>query len=149
MIDKNKIEILVADALKGGDKFVVDIHVSATNVVNVIVDGDKGISIGECVKISRLIESNFDRDLEDYELKVSSPGLDQPFKLLRQYKKYIGKPVLVKYSDNTSWKGKLVFVDEDHIKLEVKTKTKKPGLTEMKEFLFREIIEVKPEILFK
>ncbi|MCF8369502.1 MAG: ribosome assembly cofactor RimP [Bacteroidales bacterium] len=147
MLEKNKLEILVSNSLKGSTKFVVDIHVSPTNVVDIIVDSDEGISIGECVKISRLIESNFDRDLEDYELRVLSPGLDQPFKLLRQYKKYLGKPVRVKTRDNELLKGVLIEVEEDYIELEVKKK-KKEAAEKMKIF-FNNIDQAKPEILFK
>ena len=84
MLNKVKIEEIVLNHLEGSDKFLVDIEISSTNVIDVYVDGDNGISIGECVQVSRLIESAFDRDEEDYELRVSSPGLDSPFKLLKQ-----------------------------------------------------------------
>ncbi len=74
---------------------MVEVSVNKKNVINVIVDGDEGMPISECVAVSRQIEGRYDRDEEDYELKVSSAGLDRPFKLLMQYKNYVGKEIVV------------------------------------------------------
>ncbi|MCB2219400.1 MAG: ribosome assembly cofactor RimP [Bacteroidetes bacterium] len=148
MLDKTKIESIVNDYLQGSDKFLVGIDLSSTNVIDVFVDGDEGISIGECVKISRLIESAFDREEEDYELRVSSPGLDKPFKLLRQYKKYIGRDVRVEKTDGSKLKGKLLDADESTIKLE-KRVGKKGENTMIEAISMADIKAAKPEISFK
>ncbi|HPE56008.1 MAG TPA: ribosome assembly cofactor RimP [Bacteroidales bacterium] len=148
MLNKVKIEEIVLNHLEGSDKFLVDIEISSTNVIDVYVDGDNGISIGECVQISRLIESAFDRDEEDYELRVSSPGLDSPFKLLRQYKKYVGREIRISLNDGQKLKATLLTVDDDGIKAEYKADKKAKTKTQA-DFKFEEIKTVKPEISFK
>ena len=135
------------NSVAGTDKYVVDIYVSPANVVNVYVDGDNGISIQECVKISRLIESYFDRDIEDYELRVSSPGLDKPFKILRQYKKYISREIEVVTNDNKTLKGVLLTVSENGFRIERK-KSKKIKESFIEEYLFDDIKEAKPFVAF-
>ncbi len=147
-MDAKKIENIVSNFLKDGDYFLVDVEVKKGNVVNVWVDGDKGISIDECVRISRLIESNFDRDEEDYELRVSSSGLDRPFKLLRQYKKYIGKEIIVKTNEEEKITGVLKSVSEDEVEIEKKAgKKEKKG--EAMILRLNEIKDAKPVISFK
>ena len=83
----------MVDQALSEEMFIVDITVGTGNSIEVLVDSDKGISIEDCVKINRHIEQNLDRDVEDFSLEVSSPGLTQPFKHLRQYQKNIGKKV--------------------------------------------------------
>ncbi|MCB0821397.1 MAG: ribosome assembly cofactor RimP [Bacteroidales bacterium] len=148
MLNKVKIEEIVLNHLEGSDKFLVDIEISSTNVIDVYVDGDNGISIGECVQVSRLIESAFDRDEEDYELRVSSPGLDSPFKLLRQYKKYVGREIRISLNDGQKLKATLLSVDDEGIKVEYKADKKAKTKTQA-DFKFEEIKTVKPEISFK
>ena len=147
MLDKNEIEEIVNKSITGTDKFLVDISVSSTNVVEVFVDGDNGISIQECVKISRLIESSFDRDVEDYELRVSSPGLNKPFKMIRQYKKYVNREIEVVNNDDKKVKGVLKSVSENGFELEQK-KGKKRKESVLEEYLFDDIKEAKPLIGF-
>ena len=147
MLDKIKIEKIVNESVTGTDKFLVDISVSSTNVVDVFVDGDNGISIQECVKISRLIESSFDREVEDYELRVSSPGLNRPFKMIRQYKKYVNREIAVVNSDDKKVKGVLKSVSDNGFKLERK-KGKKGKEIVVEEYLFDGIKEAKPFIGF-
>lgn len=147
MLDKNEIEKIVNKSITGTDKFLVDISVSSTNVVDVFVDGDNGISIQECVKISRLIESSFDREVEDYELRVSSPGLNKPFKMIRQYKKYVNREIEVVNNDDKKVKGVLKSVSENGFELERK-KGKKRKESVLEEYLFDDIKEAKPLIGF-
>jgi ribosome maturation factor RimP len=147
MLDKNKIETIVNEHVEGTDKFLVDITVSSANAVDVYVDGDNGISIKECVKISRLIESAFDREVEDYELRVSSAGLTKPFKLLRQYKKYIDREIEVVTIGDKKVKGILKSVTDTGFELELK-KGKKGKETVVEAYLFDEIKGAKPHIGF-
>ncbi|OQX76430.1 MAG: hypothetical protein B6D61_08815 [Bacteroidetes bacterium 4484_249] len=148
MLDKLKIENIVKNHIEETDKFLVEVDVSKGNVINVYVDGDNGISIDECVKISRIIESEFDREVEDYELRVSSPGLDRPFKLLRQYKKYIGKEIKVTTNERENVIGVLKSFSENGINVEKKTGKKGKDLVEEK-FRFDEISSAKPVVTFK
>ena len=148
MLDKKKIENSVEKHLQGTDKFLVGVEVSATNIVDVYVDGDKGVSIGECAEISRFLESQFNRETEDYELRVSSPGLDRPFKFLRQYKKYINRMIRLELNDGEKLKGKLTSVNEEEIEVGIKA-GKKARDTVSKKIPFSDIKSAKPEISFK
>jgi len=147
MLDKTKIEKIVNESVTGTDKFLVDISVSSANVVDVFVDGDNGISIQECVKISRLIESSFDREVEDYELRVSSPGLSKPFKMIRQYKKYLNREIEIINNDDKKVKGVLKSVSENGFELERK-KDKKGKEIILEEYLFDGIKVAKPFVGF-
>jgi len=147
MLDQKKIEKLVNESVEGSDKFLVELSVSSANVVDVFVDGDNGISIKECVKISRLIESSFDREIEDYELRVSSPGLSRPFKMIRQYKKYLDKEIIVATAEDKKIKGVLKSVSDNGFQLELK-KGKKGKEIVLDEYLFDNIKEAKPYVGF-
>jgi len=146
-MDTKRIENIVNNFLKNGNHFLVEVDIKKGNVINVFVDGDKGISIDECVKISRNIESFFDREEEDFELRVSSPGLSRPFKLIRQYKKYINREIVVKTADERKIIGVLKSVDENKIEIEIKS-GKKGRNKEVLSFRFDEINEAKPVISF-
>jgi len=148
MISKKDIESIVNDYLGEGDKFMVEVFVNKANVINVLVDGDDGISINECVKVSRQIESRYDRDVEDYELKVSSPGLDRPFKLFRQYRKYVGKKIEVLTKEDKKEIGVLKSLTEKLIELEVLVGKKKKE-KEIMTIPFDDILETKAVISFK
>src|SRR4051812_24117253 len=93
MVSEQKIKELVQLSIVEKGHFLVEVKVSSFNKINVVIDNNKGISVSDCADLSRFIESNLNRDEEDFELEVSSPGLDQPFKVLNQYQKYIGKNV--------------------------------------------------------
>lgn len=147
MLDKKKIEKLVNESVEGSDKFLVEVSVSSANVVDVFVDGDDGISIRECVKISRLIESTFDREIEDYELRVSSPGLSRPFKMIRQYKKYVDREIIVVTNEDKKINGMLKSVSDNGFQLERK-KGKKGKEIVLEEYLFDNIKEAKPYVGF-
>jgi len=148
MIDKNRIYKLVGNYLEGTDKFLVDVDISKGNIINVFVDGDKGISIDECANISKYVEMQLNRDVEDFELRVSSPGIDQPFKLLRQYKKYINREIELITKEGKVLKVILKSVSEEGVKLESKV-GKKMKNKAIEEIVFDEIKESKPVILFK
>lgn len=110
MIDKKLVTKLVKGSIENGSLFAVEISISKNNKITVVLDGDQGVSISQCVAVSRAIEGNLDRETEDFELSVSSYGLDQPFIMLRQYQKYIEKPVKLILEDDTVKRGELVSV---------------------------------------
>ena len=95
MIEKRKIEKLVEEHISGTGIFLVAVKISSSGKITVLADRNEGITIDECVGISRVIEKNFDRDAEDYELMVSSPGIDMPFQVLKQYYKNEGRQIEV------------------------------------------------------
>jgi ribosome maturation factor RimP len=113
-----KIKTLIEQQLEGSDKFLVDFVVKPANRIAVFIDGDQGITIDDCRMLSRAIESRFDKDQEDYELTVSSAGLDQPLKMFRQYKKNIGRDLEIIDQQGSKFEGVLVSVSDDSIELE-------------------------------
>jgi ribosome maturation factor RimP len=127
MITKEKVQFLVEEVLSD-DMFIVDITVGAANQILVSVDSDAGISVGECVQISRHVEGSLDREVEDFSLEVSSPGLSTPLKVLRQYLKNIGREVEVVTNSGEKQKGILKSADSDGFVLSFVVKGKVNGI---------------------
>jgi ribosome maturation factor RimP len=126
MIDREIVKSLVEEMLD--DKmFVVEITVNERNVINVFVDSFEGLTIDQCIAISRHVEHSFDREEEDFELQVSSPGLTESFKVTQQYIKYIGKPVQVKNLEGEKFEGVILKADSDKIILETSSLEKQEG----------------------
>ena len=115
---ENKIKTLINNYLEGTEKFLVELKLTPSNKIIVEIDSDNIVLIEDCVKLSRFIESNFDRDVEDYELQVSSAGLENPLKLKRQYFKNIGRNTEILLNDGSRKSGVLKSVDEDGIELQ-------------------------------
>ena len=118
MISKETIQPIVEELLAGTDKFLVDVIIQPTNRIYIYFDSDTSITIHDCQEISRTIECNLNRDNEDYDLTVSSSGIDSPLKMLRQYRKNIGKELDVVTTDGKNITGNLVKVDENFLELE-------------------------------
>lgn len=127
MITVEQIKELTEKKLVGTLNFIVDISVKPGNKITVLLDNDNGISIGDCVEMSRYIEFSLDREKEDFELNVMSPGLTEPLKILRQYVKYLNKQVDVITKENKKYTGRLANVDDLGIVLETKAKEKIEG----------------------
>jgi len=156
MIRKDDIQKILEDYPGREGLFVVDLRIDRNNRISLFIDRMEGITIEECVKVSRLIEHSLDREKEDFELMVSSPGLDMPFQVREQYLKNIGKRLKIKLEDNSEVKGRLAAVTKDGIVLEKEKKEKKKGKgkktpagTEEKEYAFDEIQQAKLIIEFK
>lgn len=127
MIEKAKIERLVEEHISGTGLFLVAVKISAAGKITVLADRKEGITIDECVAISRLIEKTFDRDKEDYELQVSSPGLEMPFLVKQQYYKNEGKRIEVTDTDGMKYFGILKNVTDGGFELEPEVKSKNKG----------------------
>ena len=135
MIEKSRIEEIVMESIKGTGLFLVSVKVSSANRITVLADKNEGITIEECASIHRHIEKNLDRDVLDYELQVSSPGLDMPFSVIEQYHKNEGKKVELVDTDGVRYTGKLKNVTPGGFELEAEVKVK--GKTrELKELSF-------------
>ncbi len=124
MIDKNKILKVAALADLGKEYVVVDVEEKPINNFTVFIDSINGITIGDCVKVSRKIEENFNRDDEDYELSVSSTGIDKPLTSKIQLIKNIGKAVEITFNDNKNLIGNISEVKDSSIVLEYSVKEK-------------------------
>ncbi len=127
MIDKKLVENVVNEWLADKDYFLVDVSISADNCIVVTIDHAEGVWIEDCADLSRFIEGNIDREVEDYELEVGSAGLGQPFRVVRQYENHVGKPVETQTRDGHKYQGTLVGVDDKGFTLEVETKVKPEG----------------------
>jgi len=150
MIEKNKIEEVTRDLIKGSDIFLVSVKVSGSNKIFVNVDKKSGITIDECAELHRRIEQHFNRDEEDYELQVSSPGLDSPFIVIEQYIKNEGKRVEVLNNDGKKYTGLLKNVTIGGFELETEIKVKgKPKETVVLSFNFEQVKYVKIVLIIK
>ena len=152
MIKEKQIKKLIDSQLQGTDIFLVDIIVKRGNSILVFIDGDEGVKLQDCIDLSRHIESNLDRDYEDFSLNVSSHGLDQPLTLLRQYKKNEGRGLSVLLSDGSKIKGKLIMAKEDGISIlpDPEKKKKKTDKELKEEFIsFSQVKESKLIITIK
>lgn len=124
MIDRGKIEEIVKEFIRGTDLFLVAVKVSASNRITVLADSKKGITIDECALIHRHIENGLDRDTMDFELQVSSPGLEMPFSVIEQYYKNEGRKVSVTDNEGMTCTGKLKNVTKGGFDLETEVKVK-------------------------
>lgn len=158
MINKKQIEALIAERIAELDNglFVVELNISATNVITVELDKHEGsVSVSDCMSVSRNVEHNLDREEQDFEITVSSAGLDKPFRVLAQYEKNIGREVKVKLEDGTKLEGTLVSVDatkivvENSHKAQIEGKKKKEVVVEQHALPFASIKETKIIISFK
>lgn len=152
MLKTEEIEKLVNDKLSGTDKFLVEIKISPQNSISVYIDSDSKLSIKDCVEVSRCIESHYDRDVIDYQLNVSSPGVDKAFTSLRQYKKHLNKEVKILLNDGKKLKGILIEIENNYLKIKpvVSKKEKKKGISpETIKISFDEIKKTKSVISFK
>jgi ribosome maturation factor RimP len=138
MISKEQIEVVVNECIDPEKEFVVDVSISANNKILVLLDSDEGISIERCVKVSREIEQNLDRDEMDFELEVSSAGLSSPLKVVRQYKKNLGRSLNVISNEGEKIKGKLVEVNDNDFSIEVGELVKPEG-KKRKELVLRTV----------
>ena len=95
--------------------FFVSVKVSGDNHITITADTDEGITIDQCGEISSKLEEMLDRDQEDFELEVTSPGLTEPLKVLRQYTKNIGRNVEIVLADGKKIDGELLSANNDGI----------------------------------
>jgi len=155
MITIDQINSLVSEKLAKKECFVVELEIGKENNILLEVDSLKGVSVQDCIDLSRAIEHNLDREVEDFELQVSSAGLDKPLRVKEQYVKNIGRKVKIKKIEGKEIKGELKEVGEDEIKVEysykerVEGKKKKQTITKQEVIPFENIKETTIIISFK
>ncbi len=155
MVRNEDIEAIIKEAISGTEIFVVEAAVKPGNIIRVYVDAPEGISMEECVRISKAIESGIDRELEDFDLQVSSPGLENPLLVIQQYTKNIGKELKVETDNKQRFVGELLEADPNGITLNALVKIKVAGSKKKKtEFQavnlkFEEIKSAKVNLHFK
>ncbi|BEV05551.1 MAG: ribosome assembly cofactor RimP [Chlorobi bacterium] len=115
---RKRIEELLHEFLETRkDLFLIDLKISAGDDITVILDGDNGVSLQDCLDASRAIEFNMDREEHDFSLQVMSAGLSEPLATPRQFAKNIGREIEVLLNDSTKTEGELAKVDEEKITL--------------------------------
>ena len=150
MITEDKVTKLIHNLFKGTDKFLVEFSIKPINVISVFIDSDTTISIEDCRVLSRHLEHGLDREKEDFELTVSSAGLDRPLKLLRQYQKMIGKSLDIVMNGGDKLSGKLTKADKQGIEIEQEIKISKKETTVKKVVIpFENLKTAKKVITFK
>ncbi|MEL6811674.1 MAG: ribosome assembly cofactor RimP [Bacteroidota bacterium] len=151
---REKVAALLQNALdENPSLFLIDLTITENNQIRVIIDGDEGVKVEDCIAVSRAIEHNLDREEEDFSLEVLSAGVSEPLTLTRQYKKNLGRKLKVKTGEDTL-EGELTLVDDDGITLQWKAREPKPvgkgKVTVQKEAVvpFKDIVQAKVMITF-
>ncbi len=153
MFENTVRELLNKGLADREDLFLIDFSITGDNAIKVIIDGDLGVKVEDCMHISRAIEHNLDRELVDFSLEVASAGAAAPLKLPRQYKKNIGRKLEIK-TGNNSIEGNLVKVNEESIDVEWKTREPKPigkgkvTVQKTASIAYKDIVEAKVMIKF-
>ena len=153
-------ESVIVDAIKeeivARGFFIVEVSVSKDNDVTLTIESETGlVELDDCVSLSRFFETKFDREVEDYSLTVSSAGLDQPFKVQKQFEKAVGSKVEVALKGGKKMIATLVAADKESITLKYSVKEavegkKKKELVEHEDrFTMDQVNSVRPYIEFK
>lgn len=133
--------------------FIVDVAFLNNNKISIIIDGDAGVNLKECIRVSRYIENGLDREEYDFSLEVSSPDIASPLKNKRQYNKNIGRILKIK-TNTEKFEGTLTELHPDSLVLEWKAREPKPigkgkvTVTKNATIAFEDIKETKVKILF-
>lgn len=155
MIAKETISLLTEEYLDKESLFLVNVEVSIDNDIVVTIESPDNVDIRHCAELSRIIEQGLDREKEDFSLTVTSAGLDMPFKVLKQYHKFLGEEVEIILKKGTKFIAKLIAADETSIQVSRSVKVKEEGV---KKAVTKEITEIfnlsdlkstKPFIKFK
>ncbi|WP_224487661.1 ribosome assembly cofactor RimP [Robertkochia flava] len=151
---KERVEELLNEVFEEReDLFLIDLKVTPDNKILVVIDGDQGVNLKDCIEVSRKVEHNLDREEEDFSLEVSSPGATEPLLHKRQYTKNIGRKLKVKLAEETL-EGNLAGATPTHILLEWKAREPKPvgkgkvTVQKEREVAIEDIVEAKVMITF-
>lgn len=152
---RGKVTQLLEAALEENESlFLIDLSISESNKITVILDGDSGVKVEDCIAISRAIENNLDREEEDFSLEVMSSGVSEGLKIPRQYRKNLGRSLKVKTLDGHTIEGELTDVTDTEVTLTWKAREPKPvgkgKVTVQKEAVlpYKEIVEAKVMVKF-
>lgn len=153
-MNKELVEQLVNDAL-GEDSplFLISLEFLPDNKISIIIDGDEGVPLNECIRISRAVESDLDREEEDFSLEVSTPDITKPLLVFRQFKKNIGRKLSVKTADE-KFEGTLVEVVGEDIVLNWSAREPKPigkgkvTVEKSATISYSNIVEAKVKLIF-
>jgi ribosome maturation factor RimP len=155
-MQKEQILAGIEEAVRSRGCFIVDLTVSKDNDITLTIEKEAGdIDLEDCVSVNNAFVEMFDKDVEDYSLTVTSAGLDQPFKVDRQYQKAIGSSVEVRFKGGLKITGVLTAADNEGITLRysrketVEGKKRKETVEHEERFGFGELNSVTPHIVMK
>jgi ribosome maturation factor RimP len=158
MINKEKVIALVEERMNelNNGLYIVELTISSANSIHVEIDKIVGgVTVTDCVSVSRNVEHNLDRDEEDFELHVSSAGLDKPLRHINQYIKNIGRRVEIVRKDGEKLEGEIIKITDDtmiikdQVSKQLENKKKKVLVEEVTEVHFSDVKESKIVISFK
>ncbi|TVZ52256.1 ribosome assembly cofactor RimP [Dokdonia sp. Hel_I_53] len=152
---KQKVKDLLEEALaENPTLFLISLDIQGANEIKVVIDGDDGVKVEDCIAVSRKVEHNLDREDEDFSLEVMSAGATSPLTLPRQYKKNIGRHLEVKTTSGDKMEGVLTEATDDAITLTWKAREPKPvgkgkvTVEKIETTAYAEIVEAKVMIKF-
>jgi len=152
---KQKVTDLLQEALSENTSlFLISLDIQGANEIKVVIDGDQGVKVEDCIAVSRKVEHNLDREEEDFSLEVMSAGATSPLTLPRQYKKNIGRSLAVKTTSGNKIEGLLNEATDDNVTLSWKTREPKPvgkgkvTVEKIETIAYAEIAEAKVMIKF-
>jgi ribosome maturation factor RimP len=113
MTFKEKVKNLLDKALEENTQlFLIDLDISESNKISVILDGDSGVNLQDCINVNKFLDSGLETEEVEYSIEVASAGVSSPLKLVRQYKKNIGRTVKVKTISQGDFEASLSNADE-------------------------------------
>lgn len=155
MLSEKTVKDLINNGLEERpDLFLIDLKINSDHKISVVIDGDNGVTVEDCVFVSRAIENDLDREEVDFSLDVASAGATSPLINERQYKKNIGRTLEVKAKPDLKIEGELTEVDEAGVILEWKIKGPKPVgkgkivVNKQAKIMYDDILEAKVIIKF-
>jgi len=151
---KAQVEELLEKALtENKTLFLIDFSITPDNTIRIVLDGDEGVNLKDCIAVSRTIEHNLDREEHDFSLEVTSAGAAEPIVIARQYLKNIGRKLVVKTATE-NYEGDLTEATDKSITLEWKEREPKPvgkgkiTVQKRKKLAISEIEEAKVKLIF-
>ena len=152
---RDKVEKLLEDALEENKTlFLIDLDITTDNQIRIVLDGDSGVTVEDCIAVSRAIEHNLDREELDFSLEVMSAGVSEPLSSPRQYKKNIGRNLAIKTKNGDKIEGEVIAANEESCTLTWSAREPKPvgkgKVTVQKEATlpYTDIMEAKVMITF-
>lgn len=152
---QKRVEELIESALeKNPSLFLIDLEITSDNQIRVMLDGDNGVTVEDCIAVSREIEHNLDREEQDFALTVMSAGLSEPLSMPRQYKKNIGRKLKIKTTSGEKIEGEVIAATDESCTLSWSVREPKPvgkGKVTVKkeaEVPYEDIMEAKVMITF-
>ena len=119
MTFKEKVNCAVVQALEARlDLFLIELKIDDSNKISIILDGDNGVNLQDCIAINRTVEANLDREEQDFSLEVASAGISRPLQMPRQYLKNIGRKLVVKTNTGEAIEAEITAANEEQITLE-------------------------------